>query len=101
MGAVLAGQYVTRRDPFLIDFSIPTASIPFLSYADVLRGDPEALQRLRGKRVIVGGTARELGDRFSVPNGMVVSGPLLQALAAESILTDRVLRPTSGFVTFG
>jgi diguanylate cyclase (GGDEF)-like protein/PAS domain S-box-containing protein len=101
MGAVLAGQYVTKREPFLVDFSIRTASIPLLSYIDVLRGDQETLTKLRGKRVIIGGTALELGDRFSVPNGAVVSGPVLQALAAESILGHRVLRSTSGFVTLG
>jgi diguanylate cyclase (GGDEF)-like protein/PAS domain S-box-containing protein len=101
MGAVLAGQYVTTREPFLIDYSIRTASIPVLSYVDVLRGDDETLKKLRDRKVIVGGTALELGDRFSVPNGAVVSGPLLQALAAESILGNRVLRPTSGLVTLG
>jgi diguanylate cyclase (GGDEF)-like protein/PAS domain S-box-containing protein len=101
MGAVLAGQYATTRDPFLIDYSIRTASIPVLSYVDVLRGDDETLKKLRDRRVVIGGTALELGDRFSVPNGAVVSGPLLQVLAAESILGNRVLRPTSGLVTLG
>jgi diguanylate cyclase (GGDEF)-like protein/PAS domain S-box-containing protein len=101
MGAVLAGQYVTTQEPFLIDFSIRTASIPVLSYVDVLRGDEETLKKLKSKRVVIGGTALELGDRLSIPNGSVVSGPLLQALAAESILGNRVLRPTSGLVTLG
>jgi hypothetical protein len=47
------------------------------------------------------GTRRhaELGDRFSTPNGGVVSGPVLQALAAESILQDRTLSRTSDIVT--
>ena len=83
MGAVLAGQYSPKSAPFLIDFSIRSASIPRVSYVDVLRGDEAVLNRLRGKKVIVGGTALELGDRFSVPNGGVVSGPILQTLAAE------------------
>jgi CHASE2 domain-containing sensor protein len=80
MAAVLAGQYDEKRTPFLIDFSIRTAAIPKVSFADVLRGDPATLQKLQGKKVIVGGTALELGDRFSTPNGGVVSGPVLQAL---------------------
>ena len=101
MGAVLAGQYVTKREPFLVDFSIRAGSIPVLSYVDVLRGDEETLAKLKDKKVIIGGTALELGDRFSVPNGAVVSGPLLQALAAELILGNRVLRPTSGLITLG
>lgn len=98
MGAVLAGQYATKNAPFLIDFSIRTASIPKVSYVDVLRGDEAALNKLRGKKVIIGGTALELGDRFSVPNGGVVSGPILQTLAAESILQSRNLRWTSDVV---
>jgi len=99
MGAVLAGQYDEKRMPFLIDFSIRSASIPKVSYADVLHGDPATLQRLKGKKVIIGATALELGDRFSIPNGEIVSGPTLQTLAAESILQNRALQWTSPSVT--
>ncbi|HEX9212577.1 MAG TPA: EAL domain-containing protein [Bradyrhizobium sp.] len=95
MAVVLAGQDVNQRPPFLIDFGIRAASIPRVSYTDVLRGDAATLDRLRDKKVIVGATALELGDRFSVPNGGIVSGPVLQALAAESILQHRTLRWTS------
>jgi diguanylate cyclase (GGDEF)-like protein/PAS domain S-box-containing protein len=101
MGAVLAGQYATKREPFLIDYGIRTTSIPIVSYVDVLRDDEGTLKKLRDRKIIVGGTALELGDRFSVPNGAVVTGPLLQALAAESILGNRVLRPSSDLVTLG
>ncbi|EJN15825.1 PAS domain S-box/diguanylate cyclase (GGDEF) domain-containing protein [Bradyrhizobium sp. YR681] len=95
MAVVLAGQDANRRPPFLIDFSIKAASIPRVSYSDVLRGDTATLDKLRDKKVIVGATALELGDRFSVPNGGVVSGPVLQAMATESILQNRMLRWTS------
>jgi diguanylate cyclase (GGDEF)-like protein/PAS domain S-box-containing protein len=95
MGVVLAGQDANRRPPFLIDFGIRAASIPSVSYVDVLRGDKAALDKLRDKKIIIGATALELGDRFSVPNGKIVSGPVLQALAAESILQGRMLRWTS------
>jgi diguanylate cyclase (GGDEF)-like protein/PAS domain S-box-containing protein len=99
MAAVLAGQYSERGVPFLIDFGISTTSIPRVSYIDVLRGDPATLEKLRDKKIIVGGTALELGDRFSVPNGRVISGPILQALATESILQDRALHATSDTTT--
>lgn len=95
MAVVLAGQNVNRRPPFLIDFSIRAASIPIVSYVDVLRGDAAALDKVRDKKVIVGATALELGDRFSVPNGRIVPGPVLQAMAAESVLQNRMLRCTS------
>lgn len=95
MAVVLAGQDANRRPPFLIDFGIRAVSVPIVSYVDVLGGDTAVLDRLRGKKIIVGATALELGDRFSVPNGKIVSGPVLQALAAESILQGRMLRWTS------
>lgn len=98
MAAVLSGQYAEKRTPFLIDFSIRTAGIPKVSFVDVLRGDEATLQKLRGKKVIVGGTALELGDRFSVPNGVILSGPVLQTLAAESLLQNRALQWTSPVV---
>jgi diguanylate cyclase (GGDEF)-like protein/PAS domain S-box-containing protein len=91
MAAVLAGQYDAKRAPFLIDFSIRATSVPKLSYVDVLRGDDATLNKLRDKKIVIGATALELGDRFSVPNGGVVSGPLLQALAAESMMQNRAL----------
>jgi len=97
MAVVLAGQDANRRPPFLIDFSIRAASIPVVSYVDVLRGDATALDKLKDKKVIVGATALELGDRFSVPNGRILAGPVLQALAAESVLQNRMLRWTSDF----
>ncbi|MFG3594186.1 EAL domain-containing protein [Bradyrhizobium sp. RDI18] len=99
MAAVLAGQYAEKRTPFLIDFSIRTAGITKVSFADVLSGDPATLQKLRGKKVVIGGTALELGDRFSVPNGVILSGPVLQTLAAESLLQNRALQWTSGVFT--
>jgi diguanylate cyclase (GGDEF)-like protein/PAS domain S-box-containing protein len=99
MGVVLAGQYAEKRAPFLVDFSIRAASIPRVSYVDVLRGDEATLGKLRDKKVVIGGTALELGDRFSIPNGGVVSGPMLQILAAESILQNRTLHFTSDAVT--
>ena len=53
----------------------------------------------RGAIRLRGGTALELGDRFLTPNGGIIAGPLLQAVAAESILQHRVLHWTSAAVT--
>jgi hypothetical protein len=72
-----------------------------VSYVDVLRGDPAVLASLKDRKVIIGGTAIELGDRFNVPEGRTISGPMLQTLAAESILQGRNLRTTSPYVTLG
>jgi diguanylate cyclase (GGDEF)-like protein/PAS domain S-box-containing protein len=91
IGSLLAGSRQVHDGPLLIDFSIRADSIAMISYADVLRGDPAAIGQLKGKKALIGGTAIELGDRFNTPNGQVVSGALLHALAAESILQGRVL----------
>jgi diguanylate cyclase (GGDEF)-like protein/PAS domain S-box-containing protein len=99
MGAVLAGRFDADIPSFLIDFGIRSTTIPKVSFIDVLRGNEATLKRLKGKKVVIGGTALELGDRFSVPNGGIVAGLVLQALAAESILQNRVLRWTSATVT--
>jgi diguanylate cyclase (GGDEF)-like protein/PAS domain S-box-containing protein len=95
MGAVLTASYETTKAPLWIDFSIQPASIPIVSYKDVLSDEPAVLRQLKTKKVIVGGTALELGDRFNIPNGHTVSGVVLQALAAESILQGRLLRGSS------
>jgi len=95
MGAVLAGRYEPSQAPLWIDFSIQPSSVPVVSFKDVLAGDASTLGRLKNKKVIVGGTALELGDRFSIPNNQIISGAVVQTLAAESILQDRALRPTS------
>ena len=99
IGALLAGRHEPGAEPLWVDFSIGADSIPTVSYADVLRGDPAALARLKGKKVLIGATAIELGDRFAVPNGRIIAGPQLQILAAESILQGRALRTTSLAVT--
>jgi diguanylate cyclase (GGDEF)-like protein/PAS domain S-box-containing protein len=99
VGALLAGRYDSRLAPLRIDFSIRPESLPTVSYVDVLRADPGTLRRLKGKKVVIGATAIELGDHFSVPNGRVIAGPQLQMLAAESLLQNRLLRSTSEGVT--
>jgi diguanylate cyclase (GGDEF)-like protein/PAS domain S-box-containing protein len=99
MGAILAGQYDEKRRPFLIDFSIQHETIPRVSFIDVLNGKKATLDQLKDKKVIIGGTALELGDRFSIPNGGIVSGPALQALAAESIIRGRALHWTAASTT--
>ena len=98
VAALLGGRY-QERVPMLIDFGIRSPSVPMLSYVDVLRGDGAAA--LKGKKVIVGATALELGDRINVPGGQVVPGAVLQALATESILQGRVLQPAPPIVTLG
>jgi len=95
MGAVITGHYEPAKEPFWMDFSIQPASVPVVSYKDVLTEDPSVLRLLKAKKIIVGGTALELGDRFNIPNGHTIPGVVLQALAAESIVQGRLLHESS------
>jgi len=101
VGALLGGKFNRKEQPFQIDFSIRADSLPTVSYVDVLRGDFATLKKLKHKKIIIGATAIELGDRFNVPRGQVIPGATLQALAAESILQDRALRSSSSIATLG
>jgi diguanylate cyclase (GGDEF)-like protein/PAS domain S-box-containing protein len=100
LATLLAGKFETKEPPFLIDFGIRVDSIPVISFVDLLRGDRAALDKIKNKKVVVGATALELGDRFNVPNGRVTSGALLQIVATESILQGRALRASSNFIAF-
>ncbi|MFN9162958.1 MAG: CHASE2 domain-containing protein [Alphaproteobacteria bacterium] len=88
--AIIAQNGPMSASEFVIDYSIDRTTIPFLSFIDVLRGrfDPATV---RGKRVIIGATAIELGDRVSVPKWGVIPGVEVNALIAESLLQNRTL----------
>lgn len=69
---------------FAIDFAIDPETIPRSSFIDIRDGrfDPKDIE---GKRVLVGATAIEMGDRYAVPNYGVIPGVVIQAVAAETL----------------
>jgi diguanylate cyclase (GGDEF)-like protein len=77
----------------MVDFSIDSRQIDHVSAIDLIDGRV-APAAIAGKTVIVGATAIELRDFFYVPVHGLVSGSVLQALGAESILQGRALRQT-------
>jgi len=90
MPAILAGQTQARFDIFHIDYGIRPDTLPRLSYVDVFSGqfDPAIV---RGKKVVIGATAVELGDQFAVPVYKALPGPIVQALSYETLVQDRAL----------
>jgi EAL domain-containing protein (putative c-di-GMP-specific phosphodiesterase class I)/CHASE2 domain-containing sensor protein len=72
-----------------IDYSIDPSSVPRFSFIDILEGrfHPSAIE---GKRLIVGGTAADMEDRYTVPIHGVLPGVVVQALAAETIMAGGV-----------
>ncbi|MEN8198028.1 MAG: CHASE2 domain-containing protein, partial [Pseudomonadota bacterium] len=90
MPAILADRTEALFDVFHIDYGIRPDTLSQLSYVDVFSGqfDPAIV---RGKKVVIGATAVELGDQFAVPVYKALSGPIVQALSYESLVQDRAL----------
>src|SRR5579884_2890311 len=95
--AVLLSENGSMGDKrFIPDWSIDLRRIPRFSFIDVLQGRvPQRL--IAGKRFIIGATAIEMGDRYTIPRFGTVSGVVIQALAAESLIQHRALTRT-GFI---
>jgi diguanylate cyclase (GGDEF)-like protein/PAS domain S-box-containing protein len=95
MPAWLAGRSGAGARDVPIDFSIDPATIPTVSFVDVLAGryDPKMIA---GKCVLIGAAAIELGDWRSVPVYRALPGTLLQALAFETLVQNRALRRLDG-----
>ncbi|MEX3011536.1 EAL domain-containing protein [Hoeflea sp. TYP-13] len=96
--AILAARSDVDTGRFLIDYSIDPSSVPTYSVSDLLAGAvPDAA--LRDKSVIIGAHALELRDTFAVPVHSVIPGTMLQILAAETLLQNRSLVPSSIWLT--
>ena len=85
LAGMIAEQSGNGSASFVIDQAIDPATIPRFSFVDVVNGKiPDAA--IRGKRIIIGATAIELGDRYAVPRHGVLPGVVIQAMAAETLL---------------
>jgi EAL domain-containing protein (putative c-di-GMP-specific phosphodiesterase class I)/CHASE2 domain-containing sensor protein len=95
----LAAMVAERRGEagtnFPLDLHLDPTTLPRYSVLDVLGGHVPA-GALAGKRVIVGATAVELGDRYGVPGFPLMPGVVAQAMAAETLLTGRDYREAGG-----
>ncbi|MDP2214709.1 EAL domain-containing protein [Phenylobacterium sp.] len=90
MAALMAGEPFGRTAPFHIDYGIQPASIPTLSFQDVYENgfDPALV---RGRAVLIGATALELGDNLATPRHGILPGVVVHALAYESLVQGRAL----------
>jgi len=95
LASMVAEKTGTVGRSFTIDYSIDPATIPRHSLVDLIEGRiPKSA--LAGKRVIIGATAIEIGDRYAVPRHGVIPGVVVQALAAETLLAGPVPQRWSG-----
>ncbi|WP_430427962.1 EAL domain-containing protein [Parasphingorhabdus sp.] len=80
---------------FLIDQSINLTSIPSFSAIDILNGDVDPIQ-IRGRNLIIGPTAAELGDRYATPKNGIIPRVYIHALAAETLSAGRDIPTIDG-----
>ena len=93
LSAFIAARAGTAGQTFPIDMSIDPGTIPRLSFIAVRDGhfDPAMV---RGRNILIGATAIEMGDRYATPQWGVIPGVVVQALAAETLLRGV---PTAGW----
>ncbi|RAK57948.1 CHASE2 domain-containing protein [Phenylobacterium deserti] len=91
MGATLAGSTPGRQGAFTLDYGIRIEAVSRLSFDDVYQGrfDPALV---RGRTILIGATALELGDEFATPRFGTLPGVLVHALASESLRSGRDLQ---------
>ena len=77
-----------------LDFAVLPASIPVVSFADILTGRFDPAQ-IAGRKIIVGATAIELGDIVPVPVWRSIPGVAVQAIAYRSLLPEHRLSRAS------
>ena len=100
MASVLAGAPYGQTAPFFIDFGIRVQQIERISFEDIYNGSFDRA-RVRGKSVLIGATALELGDRFASPLQPSIPGVFIHALAYESLAQRRTLLAPSWLIVFG
>jgi len=80
-----------------IDYPGPAGTFPRLSLSDVEAGNFPA-DAVRGKAVVVGGTAAALRDLHRTPADDAMPGPEIQAAALQTVLDDFPLHDAPGWL---
>jgi diguanylate cyclase len=92
LAAMVAGIAGEMDSGFRIDTDIDPASIARVSAIDVLSGkaDPRLIE---GKTILIGATAIELRDFYTMPGHGIVPGIIAHALAAETLFRGSEAAP--------
>ena len=99
LSAYIAARRGVADAAFPVNFSIDPATIPRLSFVAV-RDGRFAPAAVRGRNVLIGATAIEMGDRYATTFRGVLPGVVIQALAAETLIAG-VPGTGSGLLVFG
>lgn len=100
MASLLANRPPGQTSDFLIDYGIREKSLDHLSFEDVYRGRFDA-SRVRGRSILIGSTAQELGDDFATPRHGALPGVYVHALAYESLVGGRDLKALNPLLASG
>ena len=98
LATLLASASGQAEGRFVIDFGIDATQLAHVSVSELLAG-AVGPALVRGRKVIVGASAIELRDFFEVPRFGLMAGSAVQAMAVESLLQGRALKPVSVPVT--
>ena len=67
-----------------IDYSIDPRSFDYVSFVDLINGEVDPA-RLRGRNVLIGASAIELGDILATPIHRALPGVVIQALGVQTL----------------
>ena len=90
MGGALSEASGQKSGAFLIDYAFNPHDIPHLSFEDVYRNRFD-VSKVRGRRILVGARALELGDALATPQYGILNGVYLHALAFEALTAGHAL----------
>ncbi len=99
MAAALAETPGQRTGEFLIDYSLRVRDVPHLSFEDVYENRFDG-SKVRGRTILIGATALELGDEFSTIQSATTKGVYIHALAFEALNAGRALVEPSALAVF-
>ena len=88
VASMLSGTFGAAETDFAVNFAITPSSVPSYPVIDLLGGEVTSTM-IEGRSVVVGAHALELRDNLPVPVHGIVPGPLLQILAAETLIQRR------------
>jgi EAL domain-containing protein (putative c-di-GMP-specific phosphodiesterase class I)/CHASE2 domain-containing sensor protein len=86
--ALLAGKRGAPGETFIPDYSIDPATIPAISASALLKGEADPLL-VRGKDVVIGGTAEAVDDQYFIPGTGKMGGVYVHVIGAETLKSGR------------
>ncbi len=91
LASAIAGESGEITGSFAIDQSIDPTTIPRISFLDLMRGRLDS-QNIAGKKILIGRTALELGDRYPINRFGMMPGVVIHAMASETLVQKTNLR---------